>query len=148
MPQTSTRICAGALRPATSVLVCRALRSGFGLSRAMAGAASSAATIAALPSFWMTRLKSVFIVGPSVGVIFCATLDQMPRHRRPRLARNCALGRDDKESPLALVARQHALHRAGPAGELPLARGLAHVGLEAMLEAPIVGELGRLGIDA
>jgi len=40
----------------------------------------------------------------------------------------------------SLVARQHALHRAGPAFQFALTRGGAHVGLEAVLEAPVVGE--------
>src|SRR5260221_8583969 len=42
-----------------------------------------------------------------------------------------------------LVTRQHALYRALPARELPLPRGLAHVRLEAVFEAPVVGEFRR-----
>src|SRR6185312_7525678 len=39
-----------------------------------------------------------------------------------------------------LVAREHALHRPRPAFQFPLTRGGAHVRLEAVLEAPVVGE--------
>src|SRR5579863_3226415 len=51
-------------------------------------------------------------------------------------------------SPLALVAREQSLYCAGPAGQFSLACGLAHVGFEAVLEPPIVGESGGLGVDA
>src|SRR3954466_6852880 len=126
MPQTSTRICAGALRPATSVLTCRALPSRSGFSRARDVEVSSAAQIAAPQSFWTTRLKSVFIV---VSPVCCC----WARRARPLFA---------------LVAPEHALHRPRPSRKLPLARRLAHVGLEAVLQPPVIGEFGRLGIDA
>src|SRR3954470_701951 len=151
MPQTSTRICAGALRPATSVLTCRALPSGSGFSRAMAVEVSSAAQIAAPKSFWMTRLKSVFIVGAPFVAVSCS-LDGAQRNpgivpcRTPDFA---ALHPGyEILLALALVAREHALHRPRPARQLPLPCRLAHVRLEAVLEAPVVGEFCRLGIDA
>src|SRR5947209_6245936 len=49
---------------------------------------------------------------------------------------------------LALVACEHTLHRPRPSRELPLPCRLAHVRLEAVLEAPVVGKLRRLRIDA
>jgi tetratricopeptide (TPR) repeat protein len=42
---------------------------------------------------------------------------------------------------LPLIARQQSLHRARPSRQFPFARGLAHRGLEAMFEPPVVGEL-------
>src|SRR4051794_19460312 len=151
MPQTSTRICAGALRPATSVLTCRALPSGSGFSRAMTVEVSSAAQIAAPKSFCMTRLKSVFIVGAHFVAVSCSPDGAqrnpgiVPVVRTPDFA---ALHPGYEILAVALVAREHALHRPRPARQLPLPCRLAHVWLEAVLEPPVVGEFGRLGIDA
>src|SRR6266478_4493593 len=54
----------------------------------------------------------------------------------------------EKVLPLPLVAREQSLHRPRPSLKLALARRLAHVALEAMLQPPVVGEFYRLGIDA
>ena len=43
-------------------------------------------------------------------------------------------------SPLPLIARQHALHRPCPSGQLPLPRRRAHRRLEAAFQPPGVGE--------
>ena len=42
--------------------------------------------------------------------------------------------------PLPLIAREQSLHRPRPTGQLPLARRLAHVRHEAVLQPPVVGE--------
>src|SRR5882757_7467647 len=70
--------------------------------------------------------------------------------KRPGMTKGKRARRHDyrKILPLPLIARQQSLHRARPSRQLALARGLAHRGLEAMLEAPVVGEFGGLGIDA
>src|SRR3954471_23975145 len=99
----------------------------------------------------MTRLKSVFIVGAPFVAASCS-LDGAQRNpgivpwRTPDFA---ALHPGyEILLALALVAREHAFHCPRPARQLPLPCRLAHVRLEAVLEAPVVGEFGRLGIDA
>src|SRR5450631_283972 len=49
---------------------------------------------------------------------------------------------------LALVAREHALHRPRPALQFAFAGGGAHDRAEAVFESPVVGEFLWLGIDA
>src|ERR1700681_2959327 len=111
MPQTSTRICPGAFNPATSVLVRRAADIALSFSRAMAPDAVSETNTTRPSSSRMARLTLFFILF---------------------FLRSKTAGRDDR-ALLPFVARQHALHRARPARQLPLARRLAHRRLEAML---------------
>jgi hypothetical protein len=99
-----------------------------------------------------------FFTDNGQGVLRC---EIMNLETRPLRRGHLQMGDDGSDLPVGhigitvgedhsvpLVTRQHPLHRPRPAHELPLARRLAHVRLEAVLQAPVVGEFGRLGIDA
>src|SRR5262245_64514756 len=67
--------------------------------------------------------------------------------RKEAVHRRVTPGDDERINSLTLIAREHAFHRPCPALQLALARGGAHRGLEAVFEAPVVGEFFRLRVD-